>query len=199
MLPDLPSLKKEVHKKILMPLFDQSRIETDPLLSRIRYFHQFEGDRHDYQTVEGKVQELPYQRFEVNHKFTPEDVIEKGFDYILEMVSKMGQEAGSQMAQYSFQVINKSIEDVGNAVQAKGPFSKEAFLEMVEKIDIDFDEKTGKPSLPNIYIHPDQADSVRKMIQEAESDPEHKKKFDEIIERKRKEWHDREANRKLVD
>jgi hypothetical protein len=41
-------------------------------------------------------------------------------------------------------------------------------------------------------------ESVRNVISESGKDPQNKKRFDDIIERKKEEWRVRKSNRKLV-
>lgn len=199
MLPDFPKLKTEIKQKYLMKVFREGRLE-DTLLSRVKSYLQHEGQGGSYQTVDGAVKLKDFEKFENNYEITVEDVVEKPFEEILDKFYKMGNEVASVMAKYSFRKIGEAVDEVGNSIDAAGkPWSPELFLEAIDKITIDFDLETGKPELPTIYIHPDQAESVKKMISVAEADEEHKKKFEVIIERKRGEWRDREAARKLVD
>jgi len=198
MLPDFPKLKKDIHKYFLMQNFEEAR-NSDPLLARIRHYMQHEGDDGTYETMDGYKRDKNYQTFEASYQITVEEIINADFEVVLKKFYDMGLEASSKMAKHSFQQISEIIDETENSIKANCPWTKELFLETIRKILIDFDEETGKPIMPTMYIHPSQADSVRKMIQDAESDPQHKLEFDKIIEQKRKEFHGREANRKLVD
>jgi len=197
MLPDFPKLKKDIHKYFLMRRFEEAR-NSDPLLARIRHYMQHEGDDGTYETMDGYKRDKNYQVFEASYQITVDEIINADFEVVLKKFYDMGLEASSKMAQHSFKEISSIIAETGNSIKANGPWTKELFLEMVRKILIDFDEETGQPSLPDIYIHPSQADSVRKMMQEAESDPQHKIEFDRKMKQKRQEYA-RETNRKLVD
>jgi hypothetical protein len=199
MLPDLPNQKRLIHKRIITPTFERAR-RSDPLLTRINHLRQFEGITHNYQTVDGKAKNMAYKRMEVKYEITIEDVVDGGLDVILAKVEKMGERAASKMAKHSFKTISEAISESGNSINNEGkPLTKESFLEVFKKIQIDFDEESGMASMPTVYIHPKLSESVKKMIEDAKSDPEHKKQFDEVLEQKRKEWNDREALRKLVD
>lgn len=199
MLPDFTKLKKELLEEIIIPAFSEAR-RNDPLLGRIHSTTQFEGKETSYQTVDGNIEKQPYEKFKGEWQITPEEVIEQPFDYFINKFKKMGEDATSQMAQYTFKQINKVIDKTGNVVDAGGKkISPDLILESLEKVLIDFDEDTGNAKFPTVYIHPDQAEAYKKVIEDAKQDPEFKKKFDEMVERKRKEWHDREAVRKLVD
>lgn len=197
MLFDFPKFKKEISEEVLIASLEKSRT-SDPLLSQIKYFVQHEGDDGNYQTVEGKTKSMDYQKLEKTQEITVDDVINKPFDEVIKKYEIMGEEIGAAMAQYSFRKISEAVDSVGNSVKSNGPITPEIFLEMIRKIDIDFDEN-GQAKLPSFYIHPNMADSVKKMIEEAEADPSHKQRFDQVIEQKRKEWNDRETARKLVE
>lgn len=181
-----------------MKNFEDAR-SSDPLLARIRNYVQHEGDDGTYETMDGYKKDKNYQLIEASYQITVDEIINADFEVVLKKFYNMGLEASSKMAKHSFEEINKIIDETGNSVKANGPWTKELFLETMRKILIDFDEETGKPVMPTMYIHPSQAESVRKMIQDAENDPQHRLEFDKIIEQKRKEFNDREANRKLVE
>jgi hypothetical protein len=84
-------------------------------------------------------------------------------------------------------------------VNGKGqPFTFELFLETLEKISIDFDDQ-GNPYLPTVVVSPELGAKLKSKLPEWEANPDYDKRFKELIERKRKEWNDRESHRKLVD
>ena len=87
----------------------------------------------------------------------------------------------------------------GNVVDAEGkPISYELLLRTLETIQLDFDDN-GNPLMPTMVVSPEQYEKMKEKIVEWENDPECNKQFEKIINQKRKEWHDRESNRKLVD
>ena len=199
MLPDFPLLKQDIVTLILVPAFDRARLE-DPLLGNIKSTIQHEGDRSSYQTVEGKIKDQPYQQFHEDMAILPEDVVDKDLEYMIEKFSEMGLNAATQLAQYSFSFINSVIDETGNSIDAKGrPVTPDLILEALEKIPIDFDEKTGLARFPTFYINPSQKEVFQKAIADATADKNFKVRFDKMVERKKEEWRDRENNRKLVD
>jgi len=48
-------------------------------------------------------------------------------------------------------------------------------------------------------VSPNLGAKLKEKLPEWEANSEYKKRFEDLIERKRKEWNDRESNRKLVD
>ena len=181
-----------------MRSFENARL-SDPLLARIKHYLQHEGDDGTYETMDGYKRDKDYQLFEASYQITVDEIVNSDFEVVLKKFYNMGLKAASKMAKHSFKQISKIIDETGNSIQAKGSWTKEQFLEVIRKIMIDFDEETGQPLMPTMYIHPSQADSVRAMIKDTENDPEYKLEFDRIIEQKRQEFYAREANRKLVD
>ncbi|QQS18325.1 hypothetical protein IPL68_06950 [Candidatus Saccharibacteria bacterium] len=87
------------------------------------------------------------------------------------IVDEMAKEIGSQMAKYQFEVLNKTIEETGNSVDAKGQkLSPELFLETISMMSISFD-KDGNPKLPTIVISPKTADQWKRVMSGSGSRP----------------------------
>jgi hypothetical protein len=94
--------------------------------------------------------------------------------------------------------LDEATREVGNLVDGKGqPLSQNLYLEMIEKVLIDFDEH-GRPTT-TIHAHPTLAAALRAKLDEWNQDPVFTKRVQEIWQRKRLEWRDRESDRKLVD
>ncbi|MCK4818719.1 hypothetical protein KA005_23305, partial [bacterium] len=94
--------------------------------------------------------------------------------------------------------LNEVTAKTGNVVDAGGqPLSHELLLKTLETIQLDFDDN-GKPIMPTLVVSPQQYEKIKVKNIEWENDPECQKQFEQMMNRKRKEWHDRESNRKLV-
>lgn len=95
--------------------------------------------------------------------------------------------------------VSEVTDEVGNAVDAGGqPLSAELILKVWETMRFNFDED-GKPNMPTLVFNPIQEERVKEAFRRIETEPELRKKRDEIINRHRLDWYDRESNRKLVD
>ena len=197
MLPDFPKIKKkhvEAINKYLKELIHQ-----DPLFSGIRVEHHFEGSRMSYKTVDGEPNETEYQAASSEFQVKREDVIAKGAMAYVENLRDAAEEMKRQKAGYFFEKLKEVTDKTGNIVNGKGqPFSFELFVESIKKIWIDFDEG-GKPIMPTMVVSPELGEKLRVILPEWEKNPEYKKTIDDIIDKKRKEWNDRESHRKLVD
>jgi hypothetical protein len=98
-----------------------------------------------------------------------------------------------------FSTLHKSVEEVGNTLDAKGqPLTAEMILKMWETMLINFDEQ-GNPQMPTLVFNPIQEERVKEQFRRLETEPELIKRKQEIMNRQKLDWYDRESNRKLVD
>ena len=105
---------------------------------------------------------------------------------------------GRAQTQHMLEVAGEAADSVGNVVNASGELTPDKFLEAFRQVEMDFDPQTLK-SKTTIVMHPKAAAFLVPKIKEWENDPKFKAKHERIMAVKRKEWRDREANRKLVD
>jgi len=112
------------------------------------------------------------------------------------LATQMDSAADQQLAvvmPHFFEVIKRASDAAGTAIDAGGkPFDFEMWLEMLGKVDFDFDDQ-GNPDLPTLIMHPDQA----KRLQAVPPTVQQQKAFADLIERKRSEYHARQRHRKL--
>lgn len=109
----------------------------------------------------------------------------------------MADNIARQLSQSMFGSLHNTLANAGQVVDGKGGgFTKELFLEVLETIQMDFDEH-GKPNL-QMVVHPDMLPHLEKIDAETRDDTAFAQKHSDLLERKRREWRDREASRKLV-
>ena len=114
-------------------------------------------------------------------------------------LEKIAKEFESQQSKMIFERVNKATAKTGNMVNAGGQdINPDLILQVLETIEIDFNE-AGQPRLPTLVASPEQIQRLKEKMPEWEKDESYKRKFDELIKRKRQEWNDRESHRKLVD
>ena len=110
----------------------------------------------------------------------------------------MAQDFADQQAKMSIKTISEVTELVGNTHRSKGTVTPADILSMYEKVEITF-RSTGEPNMPSIIAGGQMADQINAALIEIQGNEEYKQKFNQIMENKKKEWYDRENNRKLVD
>ena len=196
MLPDFPKIKEkfqEEYNKYLQKLTKQ-----DPLFTGIKEEYLFEGNRMSNRPETGH-SESHYKKFSSELFVNTDDIIKKGFQAFIEKIQGIADAIKEDKAKSLFETVKEVTEETGNIVDAKGqPIEFESFYEMLDKIWIDFDENSN-PIFPSLVMHPEMFPSFQKKFVEWESNNEYKKKMEELTEKKRKLWNDRESNRTLVD
>jgi len=199
MLPDFPKIKSDLHNLITLRL--RHRVKTgDPVISMAHHISQHEGDKAILGTIEGKQKELDYKGFESIFRISKDEIKSLTIEDVIKKIDSVANEMTGHMAQTMFANIKEAAKEVGTEIEQKGkPFTFETFLEALDKIWIDFDEKTGKPHMPSLVMHPNLLARIKDKFPEWEKNEEYRKRFNEIMKRKYKEWYDRESNRKLVD
>ena len=197
MLPDYPSIKRKIQKKFVEAI--KREIQKDPLLSQIRIHHIHEGDILTSSSIDGYSESVSYRLMSAKLEITKEEIIKKGPNAFFSKVDVIAKEMTKQQSRLLFEKMEKVTERTRHVVDAKSKsISPQLILEALEKIAIDFDE-FDNPIFPALVLHPDQYDKIKDETPKWDSDPELRRKHRELIEKKRREWIDRENRRKLVD
>jgi hypothetical protein len=117
-------------------------------------------------------------------------------DVYMKMLEAL-QEIVHQQAKMFFETMNKAVNETGNTMDMKGEkTSPKHIIDMLEMMYIDFDDNR-QPILPTILPATKGNESLLQAVKGLEKEP-YKTMFAELIVRKRREYLDREGNRKLV-
>lgn len=197
MLPDYPKAKKKIQKIFNKHMKESSEKQLGPFRESQRLTIH-EGNKMMTESEGGAVDVSSLRKFEETIEISLDEMNKLTHEELLSKFTEAAESVGRKISDFSFDRIKEITDKTGNIVNAKGrPFSPDLFLEMLEKIWIDFDEN-GKPQYPTVVVAPGQVNYYEKAMQEIFEKEDLKKRHDEIIEAKRKEWHERENNRKLV-
>ncbi|MFA6461968.1 MAG: hypothetical protein WCV90_06920 [Candidatus Woesearchaeota archaeon] len=197
MLPDFPVLKSEIKKRFNE--YIRLKSNADPLLSAITKIHILEGDKLVYYTIEGIKKETTFDEFKSKFSVHNQEIIDNGVNGFISAANEVSSDIQSQLGRKIFSTFDKITEETGNRVDAKGKeLSSDVFLEALEKMEIDFDDN-GNPCMPTMFVSPELGKKIQENLPIWEKDLEHKKKFEDLMKKKKEEWNDRESNRTLVD
>jgi hypothetical protein len=106
----------------------------------------------------------------------------------------MADERLSIVMQHFFRAFERTCDAAGTGTDARGkPFSFELYLAGLEKIELQFD-RDGQPILPTLVVHPTMAKQLESLPPPTE---EQLRAYNDLIERKRKEFNARRRYRKL--
>lgn len=197
MLPDFPEVK-EFYQKRLNELLTRF-MGSHPLLSQMREHSYREGTANSIQRESGEEVSSGMKKLEELLKIDSKDIAEQGPLAFIQPLKNMADSINEKRMEMVLRDIHEATEVTGNVLDTKGEqLSHDHLLQMLEKITIPFDE-SGNPLMPSMVVNENLMKKLQERIPEWEADPENKRKFEELMQTKKKEWDDRESHRKLVD
>jgi hypothetical protein len=115
-------------------------------------------------------------------------------DALAEQVDAIADERLSIVMPHFFKVMERMCDAAGTGADAGGkPFSFEVYLAGLEKIELQFN-RDGQPILPALVVHPTMAKQIASLPPPTE---EQQRAYNDLIERKRREFNARRRYRKL--
>jgi len=197
MLPDFPKLKKRL-VKILIHTMEERQSKYSETVSLIPQNRVLEGNKVIIEREDGSIDEMKNYIISSKIEYDLSEIEDIPPEEILKKIDKVSMDIAEQKAKMMYNEIKKTVEKVGNVTDLRGkPFTIDSLIKAYEKVWIDFD-KNEKPIFPVLSVGPELYESVVKVFEKLETDPEAKNKFEQLIEKKKAEWRDRENNRKLV-
>ncbi len=197
MLPNLPRLKGDIQNLLTRYLQKQINVRLGVFNEAPKHTAR-EGNRMRVIRGDGAVDDSEFQESSAEMRISIEDGPKLSIEERISKINIVADEMASQISRHAFGRLKEAVDKVGNVVDSKGqPFSADAVFEMLEKIELEFDD-TGKHLKLSIVLSPDVMPRAKEVFKQIETDSTLRKRYEEIIEKKRIEWRDREASRKLV-
>jgi hypothetical protein len=198
MLPDFPDVKNHVRRLVLRAIRDQIP-QYEPLLGDVGHSRIHEGRSALLTRQDLSTDEIQFERIGVEFELSRDQMKRTTVDQLLEHASKMAEQFAEQQARLMFARISAAVEEVGNAVSAAELGTKEAFLEMQRRLEIEFDAETLEPKNVVLVMHPDQVESFIAQAKQWEEDPAFAEEMGRIRQQQIQDWRARENRRTLVD
>lgn len=196
MLPDLRSFKRDLQTYHLELIAVLAR--KDGMLGVIRRHIIHEGDGTKMVRADGSEEDNETDCVSAEMVIDLDAVPGMTADERYGHIAKMAEDMASSMTRTMYERLGENLDRAGQSISAQGRgFSPELLLEMFEKMEMDFDEHGN---VKNIYMTaaPSQSAQITAALKRLETEPELRAKHDALMERKRGNWRDREASRKLV-
>ena len=198
MLPRFPKADKEMRDLFFSQVFDAMHAAA-PMLLQIPIRPQREGREGSFQDESGRVRLIDFQHQAAAVQIKAEDARGMTLEQFVEAARKPGTELGTKMASDIYSTISAATEEVGNVINAGGgPFTFDLLLACIEKVQLDF-LPNGQARFPELHLGPAAYADVQRQMPVWNKDPECRKRFEEVLRRKREEFLEREARRRLVD
>ena len=198
MLPDYPSTKKKVNS-LLRSYLKEEIVRRSPILKEIRQTVQHEGREGTYEDVDGRESPIEYKEVAAGFSLTRDEMRQPNFQLVVSKFAEMAETFAEEQSKMLFATVSEAAESVGNVVDAKGKLTKEAFLELMRKMQGSFNPQTGEPQRPTMVIHPDTLAKIKDDLESWEQDPEFMAALSAIEQQQQLDWRDRESSRRLAD
>ncbi len=194
MLPDFPKVREFTNEKMMI-WFHRRVFQKTGIMQEILKEEIHEGNRVELHRYDGTKQKVSMKPTVSEMRLERDEFKEKGLPAVLTAMDKTAADIARKQTKYFFEQLDDICEQAGQTYDAKGqPLSYDLILEQFEMVQIDFDEN-GQPLMPTILSGP----KIHEIFDKLEITEEQEKRFEEIIEQKRSEWHYRESDRKLVN
>jgi hypothetical protein len=172
---------------------------ASPVLSQVGVRPQREGKSNSFQDEEGIIRQIEHKKTSVTTQRKLEEAKGMTLTQFCEAASEPGREMGKAIVSRLFDMFHKASEESGNVVDAGGgPLTYDLFLQVLEKIRLDF-SSDGTPMLPSLNLGSEAHAQFERLWPEWIKTPDFQIRFNQILDRKREEFYEREACRRLVD
>jgi len=173
--------------------------QYSPLLKQIKSKEIPEGAGFSI-IIEKKEDILDFKKIVSKTVIKKETYLNLDIPFIIYSLIYLGYEMAKQIDKNSFQKLNSILKAAGQTINGKNkPLTHDLFLEMFDKIEIEFDDEGKIMPGYSFFMHPDLWEKIAPKVKEWESDNIKKEKFNKLMEKKYNEYLTKESNRKLLD
>ena len=192
MLPEFTRAYDAIQKVWNRIMFDAVGF-SDPLISQIAVRVQREGHR----SLQGE-SELEYKAMSVSRQWKPEVGRGMPTEEFFGLPLQLGQEMATGQAKGVFEAMAQPTPRSGSIDRSEGPLTFELWLSKMEAFEIDFNEE-GVPRWPQWFLSEGALGEIKDSMNEGKLTAEQSQRMAELVARKRKEFDEREARRRLVE
>lgn len=189
MLFELPEYDRAAHEFIFGAITELARARS-PVLSMIRRETVEGGFGSRVTTDEGVRLELEPHEVVLEQGYKLDEVIHGDFGGVLTSFDQAADQEARSLVGALFENMRRVTEATGMVVESKGGPTPETILEVIDKMELSFDD-TGEPQMPTLVAHPNAVAKLPPWL------PEHSERLAEILQRKREERDARRRDRKL--
>ncbi|WP_370316000.1 hypothetical protein [Sagittula sp.] len=192
----IPQLEEELETLVSKFVENAARARS-PAMGEVARHRVFEGHQTAIVRPNGETDDTEFREFSADSEVPSDTILYSSLDEIIKCFIPVAEAMANDQERFFVEIMHQVTQKTGNVVDGGGqPLSYEKILEVLEVIEIDFDAN-GNPRMPTLMINPALAPRIKEMA-DGPSAKEFEKKLKKIIEKKRLEWREREANRTLV-
>jgi hypothetical protein len=197
MLPTFPKAQKILDEAWNKQMFEWKNkvfpIHLHPPIHQI-----LEGKTTDFQREDRQIRPLEMKRHSVETSHSIADGKGMTLHTFNEKAKEVGEAWGKKFFQTTLGVVEEAVKETGNEIKIKkGELKQEDVLQMFETVQQNFDE-FGNPT-GQLVCGSEFAEELKKREAEWRNDPAFMAKLEEQKRRKKAEFDEREACRRLVE
>jgi len=197
MLPDLRKVKRELHKVHLKTISALAQKQLGAFSDIPRHIIH-EGDGMVTLRADGTAEESGMSTVSAESSIDVRKVATltpaERYDVLADLARRMAE----GMSKKLYGDLDRTLEAAGQVINGKGKgFTPELFLELLEKIEMDFDD-AGQIKNMRLVMHPESRQDFERVQSKLDTDPVLQQRYNEIMQRKREAYRAREAARELV-
>jgi hypothetical protein len=198
MLPHFPKSHKQM-MEIREDKIWEGFYSASPVLRQIGFRAQREGKASTFQTEQGAIEQIDYKHTGSEIVYKPKDAEGMTVQEFIKIYQEPAREMGKKTVTALYEKIDKITQQTGNFVNSgRKPLSHDLFLDLIEKMPIDFDS-SDQPRMPSLNAGSEMFAHLQQQIPKWHEDPAFLTRWKAILDKKREEFREREACRRLVD
>ena len=156
MIPDFPEIKKKIIETWNTYFIRKQKAERG-IWSKIPSRAHHEGDRWIIARADGTSSETEYKEISSTFLIEARDYTKISPEEVKAILDGVAEDMAGKMSRDLYQTLYESSQ----SIDAGGRnFSRELYLEMIESIEIDFDN-AGNPIFPALIMYPRMIESVK--------------------------------------
>lgn len=197
MLPDWPETKDAIGKAFIDFIKAEVTAKSG-FLAEISSARVHEGDSMAIRREDGISRTSEFIQISGEMPISLDELPKLTIPEILQRLYSFAEQLARGRSAHVFEALEEASREAGTEVDAAGrPMTANLILETWQRMEIPFDQD-GRAQLPRIVVHPSQKDAIEAELARLESDPDLRRRAEEIIIQKRSAWLAREADRTLV-
>lgn len=201
MLPDFPALKTKLNERVIAPRMLAVELSRMGPFAESPKMVIHEGGQNTVNVVvheDGTVDHSTLAHVEVKVEEDLRELEHLSPDVAAARLDEVARQMGDKMLKKNMEKLHAVLEAADRGIDLKGEaLSADAVLEVWRSMLIPFNDK-GEPIMPTMIAHPDVARRLYAVLEAAKEDEQFSRRYLQMIQDKRDEWHVREASRKLV-
>lgn len=199
MLPDFPKIKKDIHKKLLIPYAKHKRASCLGILNQMTVIKIHEGNNSRLLRSDGTQDTARPNDISGSFSYELSDIKDMTIEDVFKKIDDATEELTTKLIDHVVSKVEAVCEETGNVLNLNNKkFTAVHYLELLEKLEIRFD-CNGDPVLPDALLGASLDPRViEEELEKIQKDETLRKRFAEIISKKREEHNAREGNRELV-